>query len=110
MIQLSQDVINSLERMRCLNAIIKTDEMAEEEICEEYRKIQDEMVEEFMPLIQKLAKSGLLTASIEENEKDEKYLSDEYDLVAGDVDSVFKNGNIWIHANSVSTAGCKNGH
>lgn len=105
MTPLSSSIDEALERMRLLHAVIEREEDTEEAIYEEYRKLQAEAVEEFLPLLTKMAKAGLLTVSIDDPEC--KYITDAFDSISGTVDVVFENGSIWLHANSVDGATCK---
>jgi hypothetical protein len=88
--------------MCLLHAVIEQDDDPEEAIYDEYRKLQAEAVEEFLPLLTKLAKAGLLTVSIDDPECE--YIADTYDSISGTVDVVFENGNIWLNAKGVSGA------
>jgi hypothetical protein len=84
-----------LERMRIINALAKTDEEAlfDDDLMNEYRAIQEEMVAVFMPLVKLIVKAGLLTMSINIDDIDS---IDHYSTLTGEPTAVFDNGNIWI--------------
>lgn len=113
MIQLSKDVAEKLEKMRLLNAVIHHDEEAvfDDDLMDEYRGLQEALVEEFMPLMEKLSKAGLLTVSIgnflDDDAPPDEHFGDEYTSVSGEPMKVFQNGNIVLHADEVSGATCR---
>lgn len=94
-VPIPKDVIEMLERMRIINALAKTDEEAlfDDDLMNEYRAIQEEMVDVFMPLVKLLVKAGLLTMSINIDDIDS---IDNYSTLTGEPTAVFDNGNIWI--------------
>lgn len=87
------DIKDKLQRMRMLNAIFKTDEDAEDDLFAEYRKMLEEMVVIFMPLVSLLAKSGLLTTNINIDDIEDIH---RYSTLTGEPTAIFENGNIWI--------------
>lgn len=94
-IRIPESIIQKLQQMRIINALIKTDEEAlfDDDLINEYRNIKDEMVKEFLPLVKLLSKAGLLTLSINIDDIDS---IGEYSSVTGEPTVVFDNGNIWI--------------
>lgn len=94
-ILIPKDIINKLERMRIINAIVKTDEEAlfDDVLMEEYRTIQSEMVSTFLPLVKLFVKAGLLTMNINIDAIDSL---DRHSSLTGEPTTVFENGNIWI--------------
>ena len=93
-VQVATEVAEKLARMRFINACIKSDEeMLEDELMDEYRTLQAEMVEIFLPLVKQLVKAGLLTVDI--NIEDIKDIH-KHSTLFGEPTSVFDNGNIWI--------------
>ena len=102
MIQISGHTLAKLERMRFLVAVIEREESCEEDIYAEFRSLQEAMVEEFMPVVEKLTRAGLLTVAIDD--PGYEYLTKQYDSISGEAITAFNNGNIWIAARSVSGA------
>ena len=94
-VPIPKDVVEMLERMRIINALAKTDEEAlfDDDLMNEYRAIQEEMVAVFMPLVKLIVKAGLLTMSIN---IDDIESIDNYSTLTGEPTAVFDNGNIWI--------------
>ena len=94
-VPIPKDVIEMLERMRIINALAKTDEEAlfDDDLMNEYRAIQEEMVDVFMPLVKLIVKAGLLTMNINIDDIDS---IDNYSTLTGEPTAVFDNGNIWI--------------
>jgi hypothetical protein len=94
-VAISKDAADKLERMRFINAVIKSDEeaMDDEEMFAEYRELLGEMVNIFLPLVRKMVKAGLLTLNI--NIEDIGDLA-RYSTLSGEPTFVFDNGNIWI--------------
>jgi hypothetical protein len=92
-IPIPADIKEKLQRMRMLNAIFKTDEDAEEDLFAEYRRMLEEMVAVFLPLVNLLVKAGLLTANMNIEDIEDIY---RYSSLTGEPTAVFDNGNIWI--------------
>lgn len=66
MIQLSRDIVDALTRMAILHAMIEAEgDETDEAVDAEYRMFLPSMVDEFLPLIQKLVAAGLLTAQVD---------------------------------------------
>lgn len=87
------DINEKLQRMRMLNAIFKTDEDAEEDLFAEYRGTLEEMVTIFLPLVNLLAKAGLLTTNMNIEDIEDIH---RHSTLSGEPTAVFENGNIWI--------------
>lgn len=94
-VQISKSAAEKLERMRLINAEIKSDEelLDDDELLAEYRTTLAEMVETFLPLVKQLVKAGLLTANINIEDIDDIH---KYSTLTGEPTIVFDNGNIWI--------------
>lgn len=96
-VQISKNVATKLERMRFINAAIKSDEevLGDDEVMAEYRSMLAEMVETFLPLVKQLVTAGLLTMNINIEDIDDLQ---KYSTLTGEPTIVFDNGNIWIDA------------
>jgi hypothetical protein len=81
--------------MRFLNAVIKSEEDAEEELFSEYQAILADMVPVFMPILTQISKAGLLTVNL--NVEDIENI-EAFSTLSGEPTFVFDNGNIWIDA------------
>jgi hypothetical protein len=94
-VQISKNVADKLERMRFINAGIKSDEevLDDDEVMAEYRAMLAEMVETFLPLVKQLVKAGLLTMNINIEDIDDL---NKHSTLTGEPTIVFDNGNIWI--------------
>jgi hypothetical protein len=94
-VQISKNVAEKLERMRFINAAIKSDEevLDNDEVTAEYRTMLAEMVGTFLPLVKQLVKAGLLTVNINIEDIDDLH---RYSTLTGEPTIVFDNGNIWI--------------
>ena len=95
--RISKGVADKLERMRFINAVIKSDEeaMHDDAMFAEYRALLAEMVGIFLPLVKKIVKAGLLTVNM--NLEDIEDLA-RYSTLTGEPTIVFDNGNIWVDA------------
>jgi hypothetical protein len=96
-VQISKNVAQKLERMRFINAGIKSDEelLDDDEVMAEYRSMLAEMVQTFLPLVKQLVKAGLLTMNIDIEDIDDLH---RHSTLTGEPTIVFNNGNIWIDA------------
>ncbi len=109
MIQIDKDTMQKLDRYAGKQALANKlcasgDEVAGLAVYDdEFRELQHQLVEEFLPLVQRLSAAGLLTASVDLTIKE----STEMDSVSGDATTVFENGNIWVHADEVSGGTCR---
>jgi hypothetical protein len=65
------------------------------------RQLQKELVDEFLPVVELLVQSGLLTASIAD---EGEFVKKRYASINGEVTTAFVNGNIWIEAEEVQGA------
>jgi len=94
-VQIPKDVAEKLERMRLINAAMKSDEevLDDDEVMSEYRAMLAEMVETFLPLVKQLVKAGLLTMNIDIEDISDLH---KYSTLTGEPTIVFDNGNIWI--------------
>lgn len=94
-VQISKNVAEKLERMRFINAGIKSDEelLDNDEVMAEYRTMLAEMVETFLPLVKQFVKAGLLTMNINIEDIDDLH---KHSTLTGEPTIVFDNGNIWI--------------
>jgi hypothetical protein len=94
-VQIPKEVAEKLERMRFINAGLKSNEelMYNDALMAEYRTMLAEMVETFLPLVKQLVKAGLLTINI--NIDDINDLQ-RYSTLTGEPTIVFDNGSIWI--------------
>ena len=94
-VHISKNVAETLERMRFINAVIKSDEevLEDDELMTEYRTMLAEMVETFLPVVKQLVKAGLLTVNINIEDIDDLQ---QYSTLTGEPTIVFDNGNIWI--------------
>jgi hypothetical protein len=94
-VQISKSVAEKLERMRFINAGIKSDEelLEDDKVMAEYRTMLAEMVETFLPLVKQLVKAGLLTMNISIEDIDDLQ---KHSTLTGEPTIVFDNGNIWI--------------
>ena len=111
MIQIDSETGAKIDRMLELKAICNEmftafdrgmcspEEMREKS--DKFCEVQAELVEEFMPLITKLVRAGLITVGMNMPEDVEEGY-----LVAGEAMRVFENGNIWIKTTEVSSK-CK---
>jgi hypothetical protein len=94
-VYISEYIIHTLERMRFINVVIKSEEEAleDEELLTEYRTHLAEMVQTFLPVVKQLVKAGLLTSSINIEDIDN---IQQYSTLDGEPTLAFDNGNIWI--------------
>ena len=89
-----------LQRLTELQALINhLGDETPEEVFLEYRGLAEPLVQEFLPVVKKLAKAGLLTLNVEEEAFAEArgYVAATYDVA-----QVFDNGSIWLNAGEVS--------
>jgi hypothetical protein len=96
-VQISTNVAEKLERMRFINAGLKSDEelLDDDYVMAEYRAMLAEMVETFLPLVKQLVKAGLLTMNINIEDINDLH---KHSTLTGEPTIVFDNGNIWIDA------------
>ena len=87
-----------LDRMTVLNAVIEAQEDAPETVCAEYRKLQNELVPVFLPIIRRLSTAGLLSVSV--NIEGESRIQ-RFATADGQARDAFENGNIWIAAECI---------
>jgi hypothetical protein len=100
--QLTTETAGKLDRLVELNAIlIHLGDDCSEPYYAEYREIQDELVEEFLPLVAKLAKAGLFTFCVPA-----KLTCNDCDFVHIEPNDVFCNGNIWIEGSEIVGGHC----
>ena len=94
-VQVSKDVADKLERMRFINAAIKSDEevLNDDKVMAEYRAMLAEMVATFLPLVKQLVSAGLLTLNINIEDIDDLQ---RYSTLTGEPTIAFDNGNIWV--------------
>lgn len=94
-VQIPKNVAEKLERMRLINAAIKSDEevLDDDQVMAEYRAMLAEMVATFLPLVKQLVKAGLLTMNIDIEDINDLH---KYSTLTGEPTIVFDNGNIWI--------------
>jgi hypothetical protein len=94
-VQIPKDVAGKLERMRFINAAIKSDEevLNDDEVMAEYRSMLAEMVATFLPLVKQLVMAGLLTMNIDIEDINDLH---KYSTLTGEPTIVFDNGNIWV--------------
>jgi alkylation response protein AidB-like acyl-CoA dehydrogenase len=97
---LDQETAQKLRRLTELYALmVHLGDEAEEETCEEYRQLQEPLVQEFLPLVRKLVQAGLLTLDVPE-----EAFAQTKGFVAAAFDAVdaFNNGNIWLSAGALA--------
>lgn len=93
MIQLSRDIFDALARMAILNGMIKAEgDAADEAVHAEYRMFLPSMVDEFLPLIDKLIAAGLLTAQVDLAGRE----ASKYSAIEGVPTRALDNGTIWL--------------
>src|SRR5262249_11520840 len=88
-------VMASLERMRFLNAVIKSegDDLEDASIYGEYKQLLGDMVTTFLPVVKLLVKAGLLTSTINIEDIEDIH---KFTTLDGEPTAAFDNGNIWI--------------
>ncbi len=106
MIQISKDVSEKLTKFSGLSALADRLSNAgdEEGFCEliddEYRAMQSELVEEFLPLVKRLVNAGLIMLTISNDDKTDPFKG----LVGGDAVSAWANGIIQINATEIDVS------
>lgn len=94
--QINKETMDKLQRMRSLNAIIGHEYDPEEDIFAEYKTLLEDLREDFMPLMELLIKTGLITVSIHDPEGE--FLEEEYIGISGTPMLAFENGSICLDA------------
>jgi hypothetical protein len=89
-----QEIFDKLIRIQQIDRLIDSDErnILNDKLMNERSFIQDEMVELFMPVIDLLTRSKMITMWLDLNFENKE----EFESSFGDPINVFKNGNIWI--------------
>lgn len=106
-IEIPQETADKLNRLRVLDALIEVERADDGDLVECW-KLREELVAEFLPMVQLIVRSGLLTVCAEEEKgAAEEYLSPEYEFVAWDADHAFGNGNIWVQCGAVMSTSLK---
>lgn len=101
--KLSKTLTQKLHQMKLLNARIQmsNDDHEIMELCDEYNPLKEGMIEEFLPLIDMLAKAGLIGIDFQDDDQD--YIKGDYDRLGLDAEYAYENGVIQLFAKNVSS-------
>jgi hypothetical protein len=93
---LDPETTRVLRRLTELQALINhLGDDTEEETYQEYHRLAEPMVQEFLPLVRKLVQAGLLTLDLPEPAFSQ---TKGFNAAAFNVEDAFDNGSIWLVA------------
>jgi hypothetical protein len=97
-LRVSQNVIDKLARMRLLHGALNSEESFPADLAAEYQALQAETAHTFLPLVERLAKAGLLTLHVDVDNIKELQ---KYSAIFGEATFAFGNRSIWIYGKHV---------
>lgn len=102
-IEVPAETKDKLNRLRILGALAHRERADDSELAE-WGRLTHELAGQFLPVVQLLATSGLLTICAEdEKHAQDEHLSPKHRLVGWEANHVFINGDIWVKGGEVTT-------